>query len=81
MKKNIIAFMLLLVITFGGLGLSGCGTNTGVEGELKIYTSFYPIYDLTKKVVGNSAEVINLIPSGEDAHHYELTTKQIVELE
>lgn len=81
MKKNIIAIMLLLVITFGGLCLSGCTTTGSEEGELKIYTSFYPIYDLTKKVVGNSAEVINLVPVGEDAHHYELTPKQMVGLE
>jgi zinc transport system substrate-binding protein len=81
MKKNIIAIMLLLVITFGGLGLTGCTTRNNNEENFTIYTTFYPIYDFTKKIVGNTATVVKLVSSGENAHSYELTPKQLAAME
>ena len=69
----------MVIVVLGSFTLSGCKKNND-DGVLTIYTSFYPIYDLTQKVVGNKAEVINLVNSGE-AHDYELTAKQVVALE
>lgn len=80
MKKNIIATLLMVIIILGSITLTGCKSNNNND-TLTIYTSFYPIYDLTQKVAGNKAQIINLVGSGEEAHHYELTPKQAVSLE
>jgi len=80
MKKNIVAILLMVVVLFGSITLSGCKNNSD-NNTLTIYTSFYPIYDLTLKVVGNRANIINLVGVGEEAHHYELTPKQVAQLE
>ena len=45
-----------------------------------IYTSFYTIYDLTKRIVKNKANVINLCPSGTEPHEYTPTSKDISNL-
>jgi zinc transport system substrate-binding protein len=80
MKKNIVALLLVVVVALGGLTLTGCKSSSD-NNTLTIYTTFYPIYDLTQKVVGDRAEIINLVGPGEDAHHYELTPKQVAALE
>lgn len=80
MKKNIIAILLVVIMLLGTFTLSGCKNNNN-DDALTIYTSFYPIYDLTLKIVGNKANIVNLVGSGEEAHHYELTPKQAVALE
>jgi len=50
------------------------------DSSVKIYTTFYPLYDFTKKIVGNSANVENLIPAGVEPHDYELSLKQTAQL-
>lgn len=70
----------------------GCGnttknpekTNTGkteTTSKKKIYTSFYPIYDFTKKIVGDKMDVVNLVPAGTEPHDYELTVDDRKNLE
>ena len=81
MKKNIISILLIVIIILGGFTLSGCNNNNNDNDNLTIYTSFYPMYDLTLKVVGNKANIVNLVGPGEEAHHYELTPKQVAALE
>ena len=66
MKKRIIPYISLL-----SLLLTGC--NNANQSTV-IYTSFYPIYDFTKRIVGDIFEVQNLTPVGVEPHDYELTT-------
>jgi zinc transport system substrate-binding protein len=47
---------------------------------LKIYTTFYPIYDFTKKIVGDDVQVENLIPAGVEPHDFELSPKQAAKI-
>jgi len=59
-------------------------TKTDSETEkdkLIIYTSFYPMYDLTKKVGGDKVEVTNLVPAGTEPHDWEPSSSDIVSLE
>jgi Periplasmic solute binding protein family. len=46
-----------------------------------IYASFYPLYDLTKKISGDKATVQNIIPPGVEPHDWEPTTRQIADIE
>ncbi|MDP2090979.1 MAG: zinc ABC transporter substrate-binding protein [Candidatus Gracilibacteria bacterium] len=90
MKKTLIFITLLFTII-----LSSCNnekqentqilpdkiaqTTTKVEKPV-IYTSFYPIYFLTKSLVGDEVDVINLVPAGGEPHDFEPTLKQVAEM-
>ena len=50
------------------------------DPDLLIYTSIYPLYDFTREIAGDQAEVVNLIPPGQEPHHYEPTVTDIKHL-
>jgi zinc transport system substrate-binding protein len=56
------------------LGLSGCGGTESSDEGLSIYTSFYPIYDFTKRILKGHGTVTNITPVGSEPHDYELTS-------
>nr|WP_239549013.1 zinc ABC transporter substrate-binding protein [Scopulibacillus daqui] len=43
-------------------------------------TSTYPIYDFTKEIAGNRANVTNLLPPGAEPHAYEPTPKEMAKM-
>lgn len=55
--------------------------NTAVNNRLKVYTSFYPMYDFAKKIGGDKIELVNLVPSGTEPHDWEPTPGDIASLE
>jgi zinc transport system substrate-binding protein len=68
--------------------LSGCGNtetvNKGVEKKdkdtLTVYTTIYPLEDFTKKIGGDFVEVQSIYPPNVDAHSYEPSTKDMLNL-
>jgi zinc transport system substrate-binding protein len=46
----------------------------------KIFTSFYPMYFLTKWLVWETYEVVNLIPTGGEGHEFEPSPRQIEDM-
>lgn len=68
--------------------LSGCGnTETVNKSEekkdnetLTIYTTIYPFEDFTKKIGGDFVEVQSIYPPNVDAHSYEPSTKDMLNL-
>jgi len=81
MKNKIVSLLLVFALAIGGLAFAGCNPSNNNAERFTIYTSMYPIYDFTKKIVGNHADIINLVGPGEEAHHYELKASQRAELE
>ena len=75
MKKLRYAPVFLALILI--LLLVGCGQESSTP---KIYTSFYPVYDFTKKIAGDDLEVVNLTPPGVEAHDFELDARTMGEL-
>ena len=69
MKKS---SLLITLVTL--LPLVGCGQS---DNSNTIYTSFYPIYDLTKRIVGDKFEVKNLTPVGTEPHDYEPKASEV----
>ena len=67
-KRNLIPLILLFFSLFS------CQDN---KSENVIFTSFYPIYDFTKRIVGDHFDVVNLTPPGVEPHDFELSTKQV----
>ncbi|MBQ7723090.1 MAG: zinc ABC transporter substrate-binding protein [Selenomonadaceae bacterium] len=77
MKK----FLLILLII---LTVSGCGSDKKDDGNLKIVTSFYPIYletlNITRGIEG--VEVVNMTPPQTGClHDYQLTPEDMKTLE
>lgn len=76
--------VLVLALSMVIMMFSGCGENTETDSEiqkLKVYTSFYPMYDFTVKIAGDMADVVNLVPAGGEPHHWEPSSYDIVNLE
>ena len=41
------------------------------DSKLKVVTTFYPVYEFTKNVVGDKADVSMLIKAGTEPHDFE----------
>src|SRR5690606_34812812 len=79
-KSKSLVLILLFILSTILVGCGGSAQNNGLneeqnkessskenvesEDKLVIYTSIYPLYDFTKKIAGEKAEVVNLIPAG-----------------
>jgi zinc transport system substrate-binding protein len=48
--------------------------------KLKVIASFYPLYEFSKNVGGDKAEVSSLIPIGVEPHDWEPSTGDILDL-
>ncbi|MCR4435232.1 MAG: metal ABC transporter substrate-binding protein [Clostridiales bacterium] len=94
MKKTIVK-ILCLVTALSLLILPGCsakpsaeknpadssGTGTASAKKPSVYTSFYVMYDFTKKIGGDKIDVTNLVPAGTEPHDWEPTPNDIANLE
>lgn len=70
------------ILSAAALVLVGCGTSgnsgSGVsEDGVKVVTTFYPMYDFAKNVVGDNGEVSVLLDAGQESHGYEPTPQDI----
>ncbi|ASS76569.1 zinc ABC transporter substrate-binding protein [Tumebacillus algifaecis] len=58
---------------------SGPG-NSSTSDKIKVVTSFYPMYEFTKKVAGDLADVTVLVPAGTEPHDWEPTAKDVARI-
>lgn len=88
MKKKIIAGVLALSLVI----LTACGSNNqkslsqdnsasaADSNKMKIVTTIFPEYDFAKQIGKENVDVRILIPPGSEAHHYEPTPKDLIDL-
>ena len=79
MKKIIISLVILIIIITTII----CIFNKNIQPEyennkLNIITSIYPIYDFTKQIAGEKANVTMLLPTGVEVHDYEPTPQDVI---
>ncbi|MGQ7359032.1 metal ABC transporter solute-binding protein, Zn/Mn family [Streptococcus suis] len=68
----------VLGLSLSLLALSACGNSTASQDdELNIVTTFYPVYEFTKQVVGEEGTVDLLIEAGTEVHDFEPSAKDI----
>jgi len=75
--------LLICIILPAAFVLSACSPakdRTRREGELRVVTSLFPLYDFAKAVGGQKAHVILLLPPGVEPHSFEPTPKDILEV-
>jgi zinc transport system substrate-binding protein len=78
-------FLTLIAIFVLGTTLIGCNneittTQKDDNNKLKVYTTLYPLADFTKKIGGDHVDVESIIPPGADAHTFEPTSKQMIDI-
>lgn len=80
MKKRFIkifCFVIILSVFF-----AGCSPAKKIsDNRIKVYTSFYAMYDLTHKIGGDKINLTNLIPAGTEPHDWEPTPSDIANIE
>ncbi|MFC5471224.1 metal ABC transporter substrate-binding protein [Cohnella suwonensis] len=75
-----------LFLTAGiALVLSGCGNNgesskASSSDKLNVVTTFYPMYEFSKQIGGDHANVVALIPPGVEPHDWEPSAKDMATL-
>lgn len=64
--------------------LTACGGSEKKEAssddQIKVMTTFYPMYEFTKQVVGDKGEVELLIPAGTEPHDFEPSAKDLAKI-
>ncbi|MGF7400463.1 zinc ABC transporter substrate-binding protein [Thermoanaerobacterium thermosaccharolyticum] len=77
--KRLISIFLAILIVFS---LTSCNTKISKRPDkMIVYASFYPLYDLTKKIAGDKVVVQNIIPPGVEPHDWEPTTRHVADIE
>ena len=76
MKK--LSFLLASLVT---VFLVACSNQKQADGKLNIVTTFYPVYEFTKQVAGDTANVELLIGAGTEPHDYEPSAKAVAKIQ
>ncbi|WP_405157328.1 metal ABC transporter substrate-binding protein [Paenibacillus sp. FSL H8-0283] len=91
-KKATLGLLFSLTLIVAGCGqksasdanTASTGTSVPVETEtakLNVQVSFYPMYEFTKNVAGDLADVHTLVPVGMEPHDWEPTPQDIASIE
>lgn len=74
-------YKILLLTIILSVVLVGCGSKEDESsGKPIVYASFYPVYDLTKSVVGDTVDLRSFMPRDKDPHFWEPTPKDMKDL-
>jgi len=78
-KTTFIGLLLMFVLVAVGCAPSNSNSKTQ-SGKLKISTTFFPIYDFTRNIVGDEGDVSLIIGAGTEPHDYEPSAKEIAKM-
>lgn len=71
----------LLVASLLSIFLVACSNQKSANGKLNVVTTFYPVYEFTKQVAGDTANVKLLIGAGTEPHEYEPSAKAVATIQ
>lgn len=76
--------LLLLGTVVLSVLLTACGgqekTESTADDTIQVMTTFYPMYEFTKQVVGDEGDVELLIPAGTEPHDFEPSAKDLAKI-
>ena len=78
-KTTFIGLLLMFLLVAVGCAPSNSNSKTP-SGKLKISTTFFPIYDFTRNIVGDEGDVTLVIGAGTEPHDYEPSAKEIAKM-
>jgi zinc transport system substrate-binding protein len=71
----------LLVTTLGLVASLTTACRLPRPGDRTVVASFYPLYFIAERVAGRYNDVVDLTPPGVEPHEYELTVRQVAEID
>ena len=80
-RKKIIKInesVIMILILFSILFLSGCTNSTNNDDQLSIVVTIIPQKEMVNEIGGEYVEVSMMVPAGESPHSYEPTPEQII---
>jgi zinc transport system substrate-binding protein len=80
LKSVIISSMILIGTILTGCSNTKSNNSLQKKDHLNVYTTIYPLEDFTKKIGGKYVHVKSIYPAGIDAHDYEPSSKQVVDI-
>jgi len=69
-----------VIFTLTACGQTNKQEESGKSDTIRVVTTFYPMYDFAKNVVGDAGDVQLLIPAGTEPHDYEPSAKDIAKI-
>lgn len=80
-SKKIKSFILLISMVFlCFIFFTGCENSEIETGKLKIVTTLFPQYDFTRQIVGDKANVTLLLQPGIEAHSFDPSPSDVVDI-
>lgn len=73
-------FLFFFIILLAACNGDSRANETEEQDVLRVYTTIFPLEDFSKKIGGNHVTVTNLIPVGADAHTFEPTPKDLIDV-
>lgn len=85
MKKALLFILLTTAFIITACGNEDASVEENNEsdnenGKLTVYTTAYPLQFFTETIGGDTVNVESILPPGSDAHTFEPTTKEMVEM-
>lgn len=80
-KPFIIVTLLLVILAVVIAFLLAKDGEKRSHGKLDVVTTFYPMYEFTKNVVGDQGKVSLLIKAGTEVHDFEPSTKDVTRIQ
>jgi zinc transport system substrate-binding protein len=80
MKSVMSAFTLILFIVLL-VSFTGCIEQPKASGKINVVTTFYPLYEFSKRIGGEKADVSILVPAGAEPHDWEPGPQDIIKIE
>lgn len=72
----LIVILIVAIVSGIWIMLKSSPPETSNSENLKIATSIFPLYDITSNITGNTAEVVQILPSGSSPHTFEPTINE-----
>ncbi|MGT2925144.1 metal ABC transporter solute-binding protein, Zn/Mn family [Streptococcus caviae] len=81
-KKPVIIISLLMAILLAAVVfLMNREESRKTDGKIAVVTTFYPMYEFTKNIVGNQGQVSLLVKAGTEVHDFEPSTRDVSKIQ
>ncbi|MBU5668707.1 metal ABC transporter substrate-binding protein [Peptoniphilus sp. MSJ-1] len=76
----------LLILMFLSIFLTACSSDSAQKKEdtssnkKVVYATFFPVYDLSKRIIGDKMEIKTIIKGNQEPHDFELQTQDMVNI-
>lgn len=79
MRRKLVCLLTAMTLV---LGVSLAFSKTShADDRIKVVTTFYPVYEFTKEVMGDEGDVSLLIKAGTEPHDFEPSTKDVAKIQ